>query len=138
MDDGGVRRAIELDYDTSVSLLSGENIGRVALCTPAGPRILPVSYSLVDDSVIFRTAPYSVLGTYAWNSQLAFEVDVLESETGTGWSVVAIGHGVMLEDLKELATIRTFWDTHPGSEGQRYLYVRLRWTELTGRRFGQR
>ncbi|TCM51400.1 pyridoxamine 5'-phosphate oxidase family protein [Kribbella sp. VKM Ac-2568] len=125
---------IELSYDRCRELLSSAEVGRVALCTDSGPLIWPVNYSVVEDAIVFRTAPYSVLGARAWNSRLAFEVDRLDLERQQGWSVVATGDGEMIEDPDELAVIRTFRDPHPWAGGAaRLLYVRLRWDGLTGR-----
>ena len=127
----------ELSYDKCLELLSGGLVGRIAVCTPSGPRILPVNYSVVDDSIVFRTTPYSVLGTHAWDTRLAFEVDYIDHERRQGWSVVATGNGAMIDDPDELAAIRSHWDPQPWPRGaQRLLYVRLRWDELTGRRLG--
>jgi nitroimidazol reductase NimA-like FMN-containing flavoprotein (pyridoxamine 5'-phosphate oxidase superfamily) len=126
----------EMTYEKCLELLSGGVVGRAAVCTPSGPRIMPVNYSVVDESVIFRTTPYSILGTYAWNSQLAFEVDQIDHERQQGWSVVATGRGASVDDPEELAAIRSFWNPRPWAGGQRLLYVRLRWQELTGRRIG--
>ena len=56
----------ELDYTTCLSLLREEEVGRVAVCTSDGPRIVPVNYTVVDDdTLVFRTTPYSALGTHA-------------------------------------------------------------------------
>lgn len=125
---------VELPYETCRELISGSLVGRAAVCTPSGPQIVPVNYVVVNDSIIFRTAPYSVLGTYASNSPLAFEVDDLDLEHEQGWSVVAVGRGSMVEDPEELADIRSAWDPRPWAEGSRTLYIRLRWRELSGRR----
>lgn len=125
-----------LTYDKCLDLLSTGIVGRAAVCTPAGPRIVPVNYSVVDESIVFRTTPYSVLGTYAWNTKLAFEVDDVDAETEHGWSVVALGRGSMVDDPTELAVIRSTWDPKPWATGVRLLYVRLRWDELTGRSIG--
>ncbi len=127
---------MEMSYEKCRELLAAGVVGRAAVCTPSGPRILPVNYTVLDDSVIFRTAPYSVLGTYAWNNQLAFEVDHLDYEQQAGWSVMATGRGSMIEDLRELETIRAFWEPRPWASGPRLLHVRLRWDELSGRRIG--
>lgn len=133
---GGVTEPAELSYDKCHELLSGGVVGRAAVCTPSGPRIVPVNYAVVDDSVVFRTTPYSVLGTYAWNAQLAFEVDHVDYEQQQGWSVVATGRGAMVEDGDELAEIKAFWNPRPWAGGARQLYVRMRWDELSGRRLG--
>jgi uncharacterized protein len=133
---GGVNELIELSYEKCHELLSGGVLGRAAVCTPSGPRIMPVNYAIVDDSVVFRTTPYSVLGTYAWNTQVAFEVDHVDYETHQGWSVVATGRGSLVDDGEELAGIRESWNPKPWAGGARMLYVRLRWDELSARRLG--
>ncbi len=127
---------IAIPYEKCRELLSGGVVGRAAVCTPSGPHIVPVNYAVVDEAVVFRTAPYSILGTYSWNTALAFEVDHLNYEDHTGWSVVATGRGSMVDDDDELARIRSFWEPRPWAGGTRQLYVRLQWTELTGRRIG--
>lgn len=127
---------IELPYLKCAELLASGAVGRVAVCTPDGPRIIPVNYSVVDETIVFRTTPYSVLGTHAWTTPLAFEVDHLDPETRSGWSVVAIGRGSLIEDPDELARIRAHWDPEPWAEGHRTLYIGLRWQDLTGRRIG--
>jgi nitroimidazol reductase NimA-like FMN-containing flavoprotein (pyridoxamine 5'-phosphate oxidase superfamily) len=129
---------IELTYEECAELLGTQPVGRVALCTPDGPRIFPVNYTVVDDAVVFRTTPYSVLGMHSWTSKLAFEVDEVDAEHRAGWSVVATGHGALIEDTDELSRVRTFWDPEPWAGGQRWLYVSLRWSELTGRRIAPR
>ncbi len=134
---GRVNEPRELSSEECRELLSGDVVGRVALCTDSGPQIVPVNYSVVEDSIVFRTTPYSVLGTYAWKTRLAFEVDHIDYEQRQGWSVVATGPGAMIEDADELAVIPTFRDPHPWPGGAaRRLYVRLRWVELTGRQLG--
>ena len=123
----------ELSYDECRSLLESGEMGRVAVSTPLGPRIIPVNYTIAESSVIFRTTPYSVLGTYARNTNLAFEVDHVESDHH-GWSVVAVGRANMVENLDELREIRAEWDPKPWAGGKRSMYFRMPWHELTGRR----
>jgi nitroimidazol reductase NimA-like FMN-containing flavoprotein (pyridoxamine 5'-phosphate oxidase superfamily) len=132
-----MRIPAELPYDTCLSLLRQGSVGRAAVCTPDGPRIVPVNYAVVDDdTVVFRTAPWSVLGTHAWNERLAFEVDEVDPEHQTGWSVVASGRGSLIEDPEEMSRIRAFHDPVPWAGGQRWMLVALRWQDLTGRRIG--
>ena len=109
----------------------------MALCTDTGPLVWPVNYSMVEDAIVFRTSPHSLLGAMAWNRSLAFEVDRIDLDREDGWSVLATGTGEMVEDLAELGLIRTFRDPHPWAGGpSRLLYVRLRWVGLTGRELG--
>ncbi|HEX6148682.1 pyridoxamine 5'-phosphate oxidase family protein [Nocardioides sp.] len=127
---------IELPYTTCAELLATQEVGRVAVCTADGPRIIPVNFAVIDDSIVFRTTPYSVLGMHAWNSQLAFEVDQIDPEQHSGWSVVATGRGAVVEDDVELRRIQSGVQPRPWAGGQRWLFVRLRWDDLTGRRIG--
>lgn len=119
-------------YDECRAHLEGGTLGRVAVSTPVGPRIIPVNYTVADSSIVFRTTPYSLLGTYARNTDLAFEVDQFDGEH-TGWSVVAVGRATMVEDFEELTRFRTGWDPDPWPAGSRRMYLRLPWRELTGR-----
>ena len=45
------------------------------MATPVGPRIVPLNYRVHGNSIVFRTAPYSELSSYGWDTDLAFEVD---------------------------------------------------------------
>jgi uncharacterized protein len=132
-----VSEPAELSYEKCYELLTRSVVGRVAMCTPAGPRITPVNYTVAGEAIIFRTTPYSVLGTYAWNTQLAFEIDHLDHENRLGWSVLATGRGSMVDDADELSAIRANWDPQPWAGGTRLLHIRLRWQELSGRRLSK-
>lgn len=124
----------EITATECVDLLAGRTVGRAAICTPTGPHVVPVNYTVDGDSIVFRTTPYSVLGTYAWAGDIAFEVDDLDVDNHSGWSVVAHGRGEMVEDLEDIEEVRWAHDPKPWAEGARPLYVRLRWREVTGRR----
>ncbi|HYO38584.1 MAG TPA: pyridoxamine 5'-phosphate oxidase family protein [Nocardioidaceae bacterium] len=127
---------LELSPEQCAELLGRGVVGRVAMATPLGPRIVPVNYAVHDGAVVFRTAPYSELSTYGWNTELAFEVDHLDDETHQGWSVVALGRAHVVADPEELDAIRRSWEPQPWAGGTRNLYVRLPWRELSGRRVG--
>ena len=127
---------VVLAYAKCRELLGGGIFGRVALCTPEGPRILPVNYSVVRESILFRTSATGVVANHDWGSPMAFEVDHVDYADHRGWSVVATGHGERVEDPDELAQIKRTWDPRPWAGGSKPLYVRLVWDELTGRRLG--
>jgi uncharacterized protein len=126
----------ELSVEECIDLLRAGLVGRAAICTPAGPHVVPVNYAVHGDSVVFRTTPYSVLGTYSWAGDIAFEIDHVDVERHEGWSVVAVGRGEMVEDVEEVEEIRWANDPRPWAEGSRPLIVRLRWRQISGRRIG--
>jgi hypothetical protein len=117
------------------ALLRSRDSGRIAVSTPQGPHIVPVSYGVVDDehgpAVVARIGAYSVLGTYGGGAMLAFEVDGLEPVSGATWSVVARGRGQILHRPPE-------GGGSPGGQawtsGPRSLFLRVRPAELSGRR----
>lgn len=113
-------------------LLATDSVGRVAFVTPAGPRIVPVNYVLAGDALELRTSTYSELATYAPGTEIAFEIDHLDSERRRGWSVVA--HGVC--ERAEPSQDRDGPLPEPWVGGARPLLLRLPWRELTGRRVG--
>lgn len=120
-----------------LELLHAGVLGRVALCTPDGPQLFPVNYAVHDGSVVFRTTAYSVLGSLAWQTRLAFEIDHMDYERQAGWSVLASGPGSRIEPGPELDEIVRQWNPRPWASGTRPLYVRLRWESLSGRRVGE-
>ena len=126
----------ELSYSECEAFLRAGIAGRVAMSTPGGPQIVPVNYSVVDNAIIVRTSPYSLLGTYGRDTTLAFEIDQFDHPNQRGWSVVARGRADVVHDRAELDRIRKVWEPRPWASGVRTLVVRIRWTELSGRQLG--
>lgn len=90
-----------MDNSGHITRLSGEecrlllrehSIGRVAWLSPAGLQVLPVSYAVDGEMILFRTAPESVLAALADGGvPVSFEVDDIDVVTATGWSVLVRG-----------------------------------------------
>ena len=71
-------------------LLSPGGVGRVAFTTADGPVVLPVNYAMAGQTVIFRTAPDTLLAGYL-DGPAGFEVDRLDEALSQGWSVLVTG-----------------------------------------------
>ncbi|HET6560831.1 MAG TPA: pyridoxamine 5'-phosphate oxidase family protein [Marmoricola sp.] len=127
---------VELTVDECLALLRRKPVGRVAMVTPAGLRILPVSYSVVDERIVFRTLPYGEIANNVADAEVAFEVDDLDEELRHGWSVMAAGPCHRIEDPDEVHLVHATADPQPWVDGQRNLYFRIDWTTLTGRQVG--
>ena len=126
---------VELTWEECLAVLEGEEVARVAVSTPVGPRIFPVNYTLHGAAVYFRTMPFSLLGSYGWGMDVAVEVDALDKATREGVSVVAVGRARLVEDPQELAQIHSGWNPDPWAGARnRCLYVAVPFRELTGRR----
>ena len=129
---------VELSAAECERLLRTHDVGRLAVCTPGGPHVFPVNFAVLDDStgpaIVIRTAAYSELGRSAAGSTVAFEVDELEPETRTGWSVEARGPAELVDRLSDLSTLTDAELPRPWAAGYRSMFLQLRWTEITGRR----
>jgi nitroimidazol reductase NimA-like FMN-containing flavoprotein (pyridoxamine 5'-phosphate oxidase superfamily) len=128
----------ELSREECVSLLASDGVGRLAACTGDGPHIFPLNYVVDGESIVFRTAAYSLLGQHRWESSpVAFEVDQLDFETRSGWSVVVRGRAERIEDEREVDAIAWTIDPSPWAGGLRRQYVRLPFAEVSGRVVGE-
>jgi hypothetical protein len=132
-----MQESFDLSRAECEELLRAGLVGRVAACTPEGPHIVPVNYSVVDDSVVIRTTPYSLLGSHAQGSVLAVEVDQFDYEYQRGWSVVARGRAETVVEPDQLERIRRSWEPTSWARGQRTLFIAIPWSDLTGRRLGR-
>lgn len=127
---------VELSLAECLDLLQGGVLGRVAMSTSIGPRIVPVNYAMHGEDVVLRTTPYSQLGTYAVNNEVAFEIDHIDLERHRGWSVVATGRALPVSDPEEVLDIRRRWEPRPWADGPRNLFLKISLRDITGRRLG--
>lgn len=123
----------ELSGDECQALLGGSHLGRVALVEGGRPLILPVNYVLDDGVVVFRTDQGSKLDAAVRGAPVAFEVDGVNSERRTGWSVLVRGRAEHVTDRSELERLRRL-PLVPLAPGAKRHYVRVKADEVTGRR----
>jgi nitroimidazol reductase NimA-like FMN-containing flavoprotein (pyridoxamine 5'-phosphate oxidase superfamily) len=127
-------RAEILDRAEAMHLLESARWGRCAWSTPAGPRILPVNYSVLEGNLFFRTGLNTTLAAAATGDPVALEADELDDRMLSAWSVVVIGRAEQVTDPDEIASpfarIRDPW-----APESRPVLVRIVPTEVTGRRF---
>ena len=122
----------ELDQGECLQVLAQHKIGRLALCTTQGPRVFPVNYVVDDTSLVFRTSPYGAIAREAEaDTETAFEVDHVDEETRTGWSVLVVGKLEVIDDPHDLLSLQN--NPQPWAGGSRTLYLRLRWRLISGR-----
>ncbi len=124
---------VQLSYWQCESILRAEVLGRIAFSAPDGPHILPINFSVVDEAIIMRTSPDSLLAVHGCGVTVAFEVDYIRHNYRRGCSVVARGETEVVTDPAEVAHIHRVWEPRPWAGGMRPLLLRLRWRELSGR-----
>jgi nitroimidazol reductase NimA-like FMN-containing flavoprotein (pyridoxamine 5'-phosphate oxidase superfamily) len=114
-------------------LLSLGGIGRVAFTTADGPVVLPVNYATAGQTVIFRTAPDTLLAGYL-DGLVGFEVDRLDEALSQGWSVLVTGRAVRVRSEAEVRQLEQRTGIRPWAGGARDVYVRIIPRKITGRR----
>jgi nitroimidazol reductase NimA-like FMN-containing flavoprotein (pyridoxamine 5'-phosphate oxidase superfamily) len=111
-------------------------IGRIGASIEALPVILPVSYSVIEEAVLFRTVPGTRLDAATIGAVVAFQADCFEDAGDRGWCVLVQGVACAVTEAEERAMTRPpalpAW-TVPGPEPR---LVRLATTNLSGRTFG--
>ena len=126
-------RLIGLDRAECLDLLAAKSVGRLAYSVDKGARILPVNYILTNDSIIFRTVPGGEIFHHALESICAFEVDETDEFFEAGWSVVAVGR-LELATEEDFASMRYGKLPEPWAGGSRWMFLRLRCEQVSGRR----
>jgi nitroimidazol reductase NimA-like FMN-containing flavoprotein (pyridoxamine 5'-phosphate oxidase superfamily) len=113
-------------------LLRTQTVGRIGVCS-GRPGVFPVLYALLDDEVVFRTAPGEKLIAAALHRELVFEIDAFDTAGRTGWSVNVIGTGEEIEDPHVLARAEAL-GLDPWAGEVRDRYVQIHTMAISGRR----
>ncbi|MGW3652881.1 helix-turn-helix domain-containing protein [Streptomyces sp. NPDC000878] len=123
----------ELSPAECAELLSTHGVGRLGVTTALGPMIVPVNYSVVDDTIVFRTAP-GATPSLASGGPVAFEVDRIDDAFSQGWSVLARGYARTVTDTGEERRLAERAYSEPWAGGRRDVWVRIEPYAVTGRR----
>jgi len=129
-------RMTPLEPAECMRLLSSARLGRVGLCGPAGPQILPVNHTVLDGAVVFRTDIYGVLAEGTRGSTVAFQADEIDDRLQSGWSVLVVGRAEHVEERDEMVAAFSRMG-EPWAAGNRPLVARISPSQVTGRRFHQ-
>jgi uncharacterized protein len=126
---GSLARVEELTGAECLELLGTKQVGRVAHNDPEGPVVVPVNYVIEDGMVLFRISPYSQLADRLRDGAASFQVDHVDEDAHTGWSVLVRGHAARAKgwELPEADARPTPW-----AEGGRNLHVRLSLHHVSG------
>lgn len=114
-------------------LLETTDVGRLAVAIRNRPDIFPVNYAVDDQTVVINTAPGTKLAAAVLGRAVAFEADVLDPITQTGWSVVVKGTASEVDDIEGLISAQ-----HLGIQSwvptDKRRYLRIIPDSVTGRR----
>jgi hypothetical protein len=119
-----------LDEAECLRLLGTVSIGRVGVTVASLPAIFPVTFTMHDGDVLFRTGDGTKLRAALRGAVVVFEADDADPVQHAGWSVQVVGVAEEVTDtLGELISIEP-WARDDG----RHHLVRIHPELLTGRR----
>ncbi len=126
-----------LTADECWRLVRDAAIGRVAFVDAGEVTVLPVTHTVTDHQVAFRTGSGTKLGAAQMAHALAFEVDSWDVDERAGWSVLVRGVGETVYDDDEIAALDRV-GAEPWLDSARAgTWVRIRVDEISGRRLGR-
>ena len=132
-DDSGERHLDAIGRQQCLDLIESHHLGRIAWQAADRPQILPITYVLHQGSVYFRTLPDGLLAELAQPTSVALEVDELDQQTRSGWSIVLHGHTSAVREPDELADLWASDSPVPWVSGNRTLFIRIRPDTVAGR-----
>lgn len=116
--------------------LGDHGVGRIALSAdPGPPLVMPVNYSVDARTILYRTDPEGAAAPDA-GAAVTFEIDRVDEESSSGWSVLVTGTAERSDDDPAVAgpppgdAVRP---AEPWAGGNRPLWVRIRPEHVTGR-----
>jgi len=118
-----------------LGMLEPGGVGRVGLMSAEGIVMLPVNYAIAANSVVFRTAPDTLLAAQA-RGPASFQADGLDEAGHAGWSVLVQGHAHVVGDEREVLSLERRTGLEPWASGARDVWVRITPVRITGRRLG--
>lgn len=124
----------EITPERCWELLGACGVGRIALPIPGkAPSVMPVNYSIVDNTIIYRTTPRQAAATET-SDEVTFEVDQVDEALRQGWSVLAVGPAKEVTDPEKSRALAEQMKSEPWAGGERPALVRITPQQLTGRR----
>jgi uncharacterized protein len=128
----------ELPRDECERRLGQHTIGRVAWNAADGPQLLPVNYAYYNKTIVFRTVPDGVMSQLVRRTNVAFEIDGVDEQARTGWSVVVRGTAERVMQNYDLVELWTKAGPVPWAAGERTLHIAITPRMITGREVAAR
>jgi nitroimidazol reductase NimA-like FMN-containing flavoprotein (pyridoxamine 5'-phosphate oxidase superfamily) len=114
-------------------LLASTPVGRIGVLNDSAPEIYPVNHVVDENTIVFRTDPGNKLHGLSRSPAVCYQVDGIDPDTATGWSVLVKGAATELthpDDLRRVAQL----PVHYWALGDKQHWIRITPAEVTGRR----
>lgn len=113
--------------------LKQESVGRVGVVVDGYAEMFPVNYVMDCDHVVFRSNRGTKLAAIDDNARVTFQIDGVDHEARTGWSVLVRGRARWVSNVEQLHRLREL-PVEPWAQGDRTNYVRIIPMSTSGRR----
>ena len=123
-----------MPHEECLRHLQAARVGRVAFMADGYPLVLPVNHKMDGSSVVFRTAFGSKLSAAAEELPVAFEVDRIDAEQKSGWSVLIHGAARIIDDPVDVARLDGLGVWPWADAVERHQWVGIRTHQMTGRK----
>jgi hypothetical protein len=124
----------DLSREECMAALECTAFGRIAVSQGALPLVLPVNYAMDGPGIVFRSHQGSLLDRTCRNAVVAFEIDSYDTDTRTGWSVVAVGVANVLYASDGLRAVELGLASAGAADGA--VFVKIVPGTVTGRAVG--
>jgi nitroimidazol reductase NimA-like FMN-containing flavoprotein (pyridoxamine 5'-phosphate oxidase superfamily) len=124
---------VELGAEECWALLEANHTGRVAVTVGTTPDIFPVNYVVHRGEIIIRTEAGTKLAAATLMTAVAFEIDHVDEQARTGWSVVVKGHGREPSTLDEILALDEL-PLDPWVDASKSRWLAITPAVVTGRR----
>jgi uncharacterized protein len=121
-----------LDEKDCWALLASQQVGRLVVIDGTRPDIFPVNYLVDDGEIVVRTAEGTKLAAAIMIGEVAFEIDEINADTQTGWSVVVHGTARESHTLAD-AMHDDEIDPEPWASGEKARTIHIAPTDISGR-----
>ena len=130
------RKLRALSPGECLDLLEPSGVGRVGLMAAEGIVMLPVNYAIAAKTVVFRTAPDTILAAQA-GGPASFQADRLDAAAREGWSVLVQGRAHIVANEHDVRILERQTRLEPWAGGARDVWVRITPVHISGRRVRQ-
>jgi hypothetical protein len=123
---------VVLDRARCFELLRSAEVGRIAVTDEGLPVILPVSYAMLGDDIVFCTGAGAKAKAAIEGDVVAFEVDHVDVERQAGWSVCVVGVAAEILDPERRSAVEAL-GLRPLVPLARQRYITIRTKLVSGR-----
>lgn len=129
-----VRKFTRLRPDECWSLVGSHGIGRLVFLGDTHTQIVPTTYDALNGTAYFRAPAFGELARRVDGRTASLQVDDIDGDTFTGWSVLMTGTAHRVETAASTASLWSLGRPHAWLPGAQTQWIALPVDTLRGER----